>query len=132
VSCLAAQKSVDVPIELVVSDFAFDDWPLVEWIEDSAAEMPIRVISLHEGFSSGVGLNMAVARSRSDRLLMCDADILNFPAALRRAIDVIDSNQAWFPILRCLEEDGTPVAGGSRLWRRWGESPRVQCRGRST
>jgi glycosyltransferase involved in cell wall biosynthesis len=96
-----------VPIELVVSDFASDDWPLLEWIEDAAAETPVRVISVEGGFSRGLGLNVSVAHAKSDRVLLCDADLLFSPTVLRRAIEVIDSNQVWFPILRYLNEDGT-------------------------
>ncbi|MCP3709796.1 glycosyltransferase family 2 protein [Paraburkholderia sp. CNPSo 3274] len=123
VSCLANSYGPDMPIELVVSDFASDDWPLIEWISDCAAGMPVRVVSLGASFSRGRGLNVAAAHARSDRLLLCDADLLISLTALRRAIEIIDCQKAWFPICRCLAENGTPdcwldpgygVAGVSR------------------
>jgi glycosyltransferase involved in cell wall biosynthesis len=108
VTCLRVLSGLDVPIEMVIADFASDDWPIVEWIEQAAAGMHVRVISVDESFSRGRGLNVAVKYARSDRFLLCDADILVSTAALHRAIDVIDSNKAWFPICRCLDENGVP------------------------
>ncbi len=105
----AAQQDAGIEIELVVADFASDDWPPAEWIASAAAATPVRVVSVDGGFSRGRGLNVAVAHARSDALLLCDADVLVSSAALRRAVDVIGSQQAWFPIWRCLDEHGAPA-----------------------
>ena len=49
---------------------------------------------------------MAARHASSDRLFLCDAEILIGSEALRRAIDVIDSGQAWLPIFLCLDPQG--------------------------
>lgn len=108
VSLLAQQYCLDLPVELVVSDFSSDDWPLIEWLERAAADMPVTVIAIYGGFSRGYGLNVAADHARSDRLLLCDADIPIFATAFRRAVEVIDSGKAWLPISRRLDENGFP------------------------
>jgi hypothetical protein len=40
--------------------------------------------------------------------MLCDADLLVFAEAVRRAIDVVDSGKAWLPISRGLDENGAP------------------------
>ena len=66
----------------------------------------MRVVPVDGPFSRGRGLNQAAAQAASDRLLLCDADMLIKPAALRRAIEVLDRGAVWFPICRYLDEEG--------------------------
>jgi glycosyltransferase involved in cell wall biosynthesis len=109
VHCLAdaASNLRDVgSIELVVADFYSDDWPLAAWLTAAAGELQVRVIPIEGAFSRGRGLNQAVAQAASDRLLLCDADILIKPAALRRALEILDQGQVWLPICRYLDQEG--------------------------
>jgi hypothetical protein len=97
------------PIELVVADFQSDDWPLAAWLPaagGAGGTLRVRVVPVDGPFSRGRGLNLAVARAASDRLLLCDADILIKPEALRRAIEVLDRGGVWFPVCRYLDEKG--------------------------
>jgi glycosyltransferase involved in cell wall biosynthesis len=111
----ASHMRVVSPVELVVADFHSDDWPLAEWLAAAAGELRLRVIPVDGRFSRGRGLNEAVVHAASDRLLLLDADILVRPSALRRAIDVLDRGQVWFPICRYLDEDGRAAS-----WQRHG------------
>lgn len=105
----AADLTEEGPIELVIADFCSDDWPLLEWIEETVGTMQFQVISVEGSFSRGRGLNLAARHARSKRLFLCDADVLIEPIALRRAIEVVDSGEAWLPICHYLDEAGEPV-----------------------
>ncbi len=105
----AAEQMADKgEIELVVADFQSDDWPLQEWLESEAAPLKVRVVPLGDRFSRGKGLNAAVEAASSDRIFLCDADMLLKPEGIQRSIDIIDSGKAWFPTYQCLSREGHP------------------------
>ncbi len=95
------------PVELIVADFHSDDWPLAEWLEHTAAPLQVRVIPVEGDFSRGRGLNLAASQARSDRLFLCDADVLVPAELLRRGIEIVDAGEAYFPIFGYLGLDGT-------------------------
>ena len=86
-------------IELVVADWQSDDWPLSTWLARAAKSMPCRVESMVGTFSRGRGLNAAANAARGNVLLFIDADVLINEAVVRRGLDMVDKNQAYFPIL---------------------------------
>lgn len=104
----AEQFKTQGDLELVVVDFQSDDWPLEDWLSREAGPLKIKVIKLEDRFSRGKGLNAAVQASTSDRVFLCDADMLVEPDAIQRAIEVIDSGRAWFPTYQCLDRAGAP------------------------
>ena len=64
-------------IELVVSDWHSDDWPLEQWIYDKAGPMSVTVNYVDdEFFSRGRGLNIAARSAKGSKLFFCDADII--------------------------------------------------------
>lgn len=95
-------------IELIVVDFQSDDWPLDQWLAEAAGNLRVKVISLDDPFSRGKGMNVAIEHATSERLFLCDADILVRPEAIQRAGEIIDQGKAWFPIFQCLDEQGNP------------------------
>lgn len=94
-------------VELVVADFASDDWPLDQWIDQNALGLKLKVLQLEGDFSRGRGLNVAVNEASSDRLLLLDADMLTTPELLLSGIRWIDQKTVYFPIFRYLGEDGS-------------------------
>ena len=107
----ALQEAAEVvgPLELVVADFHSDDWPLGDWIMESASRsLQIRVLTLDGPFSRGRGLNAAVNVASSRRIFICDADILVSAEALTRGIASLDRGQAAFPICQYLDARGQP------------------------
>lgn len=94
--------------ELVVADFYSDDWPLVDWIEQASHPLQLQVVSVEGPFSRGKGLNLAARHARSERLFLCDSDILLHASVLRRAVEIVDEDKAWLPVFRCLDEQGRP------------------------
>lgn len=103
----AAEELADrSELELVIADFQSDDWPLSDWLEDVAGRLKTKVLTLKGRFSRGKGINVAVAGASSQRIFVCDADMLLDVAAVRRAIEVIDSGKAWFPTYQCLNRQG--------------------------
>ncbi len=107
-SLVQAAKSIHGVVELVVADFGSDDDPPGDWIHELAEGISVKLLPIDGGFSRGRGLNEAVRHSRSKRLLLTDADVLISETALQGAIDLIDQDQAWFPIFHCFNENGQP------------------------
>lgn len=104
----AEQFAEQGDIELVVVDFHSDDWPLEDWLKKEAGPLKTRLITLEGRFSRGKGLNVAVQVATSDRIFICDADMLIQPEGIQRAISVVDSGKAWFPTYQCLDREGGP------------------------
>ena len=95
-----AAAAEDLAVELVVVDYQSDDWPLELWLKNAAGSMPVRVISQDGDFSRGEGINLAVRAAGSDRLFLCDADMLVTAEVLVRGMEVMDQGAAFFPLLR--------------------------------
>ena len=95
-------------IELVVADYRSDDWPLEEWIHEAAGSLELRLITIEGDFSRGGGLNRAAVMARSNRLLLCDADVLLPLKMLRSGIEAVDRGEAYFPVCRHLDVNGRP------------------------
>ena len=100
--CHQSPVSNPLKIELVVADFCSDDCAVAEWIEEAAAGMTLKHLSLNEDFSRGRGLNLAVRHASSDRILLLDADMLVTPQLIQTGIEVIDEQTAYFPVFRNL------------------------------
>ncbi len=101
-TCLSGRQ-----VELVVADFHSDDWPLDEWIPDTADPLQVNVIPVDGDFSRGRGLNIAARHTRSDRLFLCDADMLIPAELLQRGIEILDAGDAFFPVFRYLGLDAS-------------------------
>ncbi|TWU18574.1 glycosyltransferase family 2 protein [Allorhodopirellula heiligendammensis] len=93
-------------VELVVADFNSDDWPLSQWLANTADSLTLKHFNLTEGFSRGRGLNMAAMHASSDRLLFLDADMLVTAQLMRDGIEAIDQATAYFPVFRYLNIHG--------------------------
>jgi len=98
----ATQRVPDV--ELVVADWESDDWPLTEWLQDAAAPLPVRIITLQGTFSRGRGRNAAAAAARGDALLFLDADSLLCPLLLESGLRYLEQGKAFFPIVYTFNE----------------------------
>ncbi|WP_146393485.1 glycosyltransferase [Allorhodopirellula solitaria] len=94
-------------VELVIADFNSDDWPLSQWIANTADGLTLKYFNLTEGFSRGRGLNMAAMHASSDRLLFLDADMLVTAQLMRDGIEAIDQATAYFPVFRYLNIHGS-------------------------
>lgn len=105
-SLVKAANGISGNVELVVADFGSDDDPPADWIYEQAQGISVKLLHLDGDFSRGRGLNEAVHHSSSKRLLLTDADVLISDSALRRAIELIDQDQAWFPAFHCFDEAG--------------------------
>ncbi|PQO37416.1 glycosyltransferase family 2 protein [Bremerella cremea] len=103
----AAEDLVDLgSIELVVADFESDDWPLQEWLCKAAGNLRVNVVTMADPFSRGKGINAAVENATSDRIVLCDADMIVSSEAVRRAVDLVNSGKAWCPIYESLDRHG--------------------------
>jgi hypothetical protein len=89
----------DLRCELVVTDWDSDDWPLHEWLEETAAPVPTTVITVRGGFSRGKGLNLAAQAAQGDILFFLDADALLCTRLIESSVKCASENSAYFPIL---------------------------------
>ena len=108
-------RQSDVPaeykVELSITDWRSDDWPLEEWIYEKAGDLPVVLNHINdEYFSRGKGLNIAAKNSRGTKLFFCDADILTPREFIKFALS---DNRCLFPI--CMDEKTgwAGVMGGS-------------------
>jgi len=86
-------------VELVVTDWSSDDWPLEKWLREAAGRLPTRVVSVDEPyFSRSRGLNLAAEHARSDQLLFIDADMLVPREILIYSSIYAQQGRAFFPI----------------------------------
>jgi glycosyltransferase involved in cell wall biosynthesis len=94
-------------VELVVVDHQSDDWPLPEWVGEAIGGLPARFVFKPGDYSRGEGLNLAAASASSDWLFLCDADMLVTGALLTRGVEFLSQGTAFFPLRRCMNEDGS-------------------------
>jgi len=94
-------ESVDrnIPCELLVADFESDDWPLREWLEQTADPIPIQIITTSGLFSRGKGLNLAARAAQGDILFFIDADSLLCPSIVYRGLSFVQEGKAYFPVI---------------------------------
>ena len=93
----AANAATDV--ELVVADWQSDDWPLASWLTCAAQPIPTVIVTMTGPFSRGRGLNAAANAARGDDLFFIDADVLLNEKVIRRGLETVLHNGAYFPIL---------------------------------
>jgi hypothetical protein len=88
----------DLPCELVVADWESDDWPLREWLEETAHPLPVRLVTARGQFTRGGGRNIAAQAAAAPTLLFLDADVLLCRDVVTRGLRVVAEGKAYFPI----------------------------------
>jgi glycosyltransferase involved in cell wall biosynthesis len=96
----------DLSCELVVADWASDDWPLEKWLYDAAFPIPVRLVPLEGYFSRGRGLNEAANSATGDVLFFTDADNLYSEAVFTSGLRHIREGSAFFPIYFAFSDPG--------------------------
>ena len=102
--------------ELVITDWHSVDWPIKDWIDESADKLDVQVIQLDGPFNRGRGRNEAARAAKGDVLLFLDADSLICPELLTRGLRCVQDGSAYFPIL--FSYDNPEHTSG--YWRRFG------------
>ena len=102
--------------EIVVADWASDDWPLAEWLDHAAHPLPVRVVQADGGFSRGRGRNLAAEAAKGDILFFVDADSLISPAVIEQGMREVDSGRAFFPVVYSFDS----MQHSSGWWRHTG------------
>jgi len=103
-------------VELVVSDWHSDDWPLSEWLAAAAGPIPVRIVPVEGAFSRGRGRNVAAEAASGDALLFLDADSIFCSRVLEAGLEYLGQGKAFFPIVYSF--DGQEHVTG--IWRRFG------------
>jgi glycosyltransferase involved in cell wall biosynthesis len=94
VECVKPEDNV----ELVISDWHSDDWPLEEWVEEAAKPMPVKLVAVDGYFSRGRGLNIAFDNAVGDVLLFLDADMIACRGQIDKGCWHVAKGRAFFPI----------------------------------
>jgi len=91
--------SINDKVEIVISDWESDDWPLEEWMP-SVCKNPYKLVNIEsEGFSKGYGINEAVKHARGDTIFLMDADmLLTSRFIVGVGMQIAMSGGAYFPI----------------------------------
>lgn len=86
-------------VELVVSDWKSDDWPLNTWLPQQAHPIPTRIIPVHGPFCRGRGRNVAAQHAKGDILFFLDADCLVSQELFSSGIPHVLAGKSYFPVL---------------------------------
>lgn len=98
VRSLAEALSGSTDSELVVSDWASDDWPLRDWLPQAIAPVPCVLATADGAFCRGRGLNVAAQHAAGRVLLFLDADMLISAEVIAAGLDAVVAGKAFFPI----------------------------------
>ena len=85
-------------VELVLSDWQSEDWPLAEWAEEAARPIPLKLVPIDGYFSRGRGLNVAFEHAQGDVLLFLDTDILICRELIDRGLARAAQGDAFYPV----------------------------------
>jgi glycosyltransferase involved in cell wall biosynthesis len=100
-SILAISDEINEELELVVSDWGSDDWPLEEWLPQKIdGRIPLTIVPIEkEGFSRGVGLNTSFYQAEGDKIFFLDTDMLfESSYVFNIGLEVLEKGMASFPI----------------------------------
>ena len=106
--------SIRDKVEIIITDWASDDWPLAEWMPDHCIN-PYKVVNIDKaGFSRGYGINEAVKHARGDTIFVMDADmILTSRFIVGVGMQIAASGGAYFPIPKYFtDQHGEYMFGG--------------------
>jgi glycosyltransferase involved in cell wall biosynthesis len=101
-NCIASigeHFSVRDKVEIVISDWMSDDWPLREWMP-KVCKNPYKIIDIDKkGFSKGYGVNVAVEHAMGDTVFLMDADmLLKSRRPIITGMSIVSSGGVYFPI----------------------------------
>ena len=89
------------PVELIISDWKSNDFPIRDWVENQVDNIPIHLITIDApGFSKGKGLNLAVEHSTGNNLFFCDADMILNTKTLNYGIEIAKNGGAYYPTIK--------------------------------
>jgi glycosyltransferase involved in cell wall biosynthesis len=98
--CISSLKNTieDNNIELIIADWGSTDWPIQDWIEYKAPDIPIQIINIKsDKFSVGKGRNIAASNANGDYLFFIDADVVLNREAFNEAILLAKTYKVGFP-----------------------------------
>ena len=104
VDSIVKSASANLACELVVADWLSDDWPLSDWLVETAQHVPTKLVTLEGHFSRGRGLNEAARSAGGNVLLFIDADALLCEAILARGLECVRSGNTYFPVLYSFDD----------------------------
>ena len=101
--------SIRDKVQIVISDWNSDDWPLTEWMPKICKNL-YKIIPIDEkGFSKGYGINKAVENAMGDTLFLMDADmILKSRSIVATGMNIVSHGGVYFPIPKYIvDENGS-------------------------
>lgn len=85
-------------VEVVISDFHSNDWPLEDWVTEILSEIPVRIVPVDGPFNRGKGRNIAAQHASGDYLFFLDADMLIDDQLLHKGKQLIKKGYVYFPM----------------------------------
>lgn len=89
-----------IPSEVIVSDFNSADCLPEKWLKPRMGDTTVRLLKIADDkpFSRGTGLNIAAQNARYHLLFFTDTDMLFEKCFFKRALDILASGYAFFPV----------------------------------
>jgi len=100
-SLVKLTEHIPEEIELVVSDWMSDDWPLYEWLPEKVDKaFSYNIVKVKDKkFSRGKGRNIAFSFAKGDKILFLDTDMLITSTKLFDVgVATLDVGCSFFPI----------------------------------
>jgi glycosyltransferase involved in cell wall biosynthesis len=100
-SIVKYHESINDDIEIIISDWESDDWPLKDWVPQKLeGKIPYKIVDVvGEGFRRGRGRNLAFNAAEGDNLFFVDADMLfESDYVFNAGLEALASGMAAFPI----------------------------------
>jgi len=135
---LAATLTLDSNVELVISDWESDDWPIMEWIEDAIPNIDIHLITVQANtFSAGKGRNIAAEHAMGDVLFFMDVDMIVNSGVIQHGIEQVQAGNIYYPTVvyeidggkRIIHEGGGNLFISKDLYKKSGGWPELYKHG---
>ena len=92
--------SLEDDVELIITDWESDDYPIRDWIESCVRDIPIHLITIKgEGFSKGKGQNIAAEHANGNILFFLDTDIILNQRVLNYGLS-IPLGESYYPTIK--------------------------------
>jgi len=88
-------------VELVITDWESNDWPIKDWIERAIPHISIHIITIKaDGFSAGKGRNLAAEYCNGENIFFMDADMIVNREIIADGLKVAQDGGIYYPTVK--------------------------------
>ncbi len=119
IKSLANSLLPDDDVELVITDWESNDWPIREWIENVIPHVPIHIVTIQaDSFSAGKGRNVAAEHCNGDTIFFMDADMIVNREVIIDGWNITSKDMVYYPTVKYEMDDGRQIIheGGGNVF----------------